>query len=471
MLSFLKITLFTLFLLFRLLTSLLKNMKLTPFDISDVDNRNSEKTNSKEDEEQEKELEEEWEGYNPNFTLRKCCSKLMENLSNLYPHPVFEIVKPLLENEIQHSDWIIKERSILALGAIANGAYLSLKPHLCNLVPFLIRELQHPHKLVRAISCWALSRFTRFILIDNFSETSENLFKEYLIEILKKFFDKEPIVQEAACSALSNMILTGKEKLEPYLFDVFKVITDVFDQYSGTSLLTLYDIISLITESYENHFKNPTLIGKLVNCVVNRWFNSVKTIDCKIISPIFEMVCSIIKVASGYTQQFFECFYNGCLLIIETNLNLLSKHKDPSYIDREILSKSLDLMSILCQFFPNLIKENRNKNTMLDYIVNLIDVNDNYIKHYLLALLGDLAKIDNKILVSKFEILMNFTLNSLELQDNRFEIDYEKLSTCNNACWAIGLIALNYPSQIKSSVLLILKKLLKIMGLPKVISY
>jgi transportin-1 len=445
-------------------------MRLTNFDISDVDNRNSEKKDNKDEEdENEKDLEEEWEGYNPNFTLRKCCSKLMENLSNLFPHHLFEIIRPVLENEMQHSDWIIKEKSILALGAIANGAYLSLKPHLPVLIPFLIRELQHPHKLVRAISCWTLSRFSKFILIDNNTDSSEIVFKDYLIEILKKFFDKEPIVQESACTALSTMIITDKDKLEPYLFDIFKVITEVFEQYTGTSLLTLYEIITLVTEYYEEHFKNPNLIGKLVNCVVNKWYDLVKSGDCKNISPIFEMVCSIIKVSSNLAQQFFDCFYNGCLIIIETSLNLLKKHKDPSYIDKELLSKSLDLISVLCQYFPSLIIENQNKTTMLEYLLNLIELNDNYVKHYLLALLGDLAKVDNKLLTNKFENLMIFLLACLDLPDNRVEgIDFEKLSTCNNACWAIGLIAVNYPNQIKKNVLIILKKLLKIMSLPKV---
>jgi transportin-1 len=448
-------------------------MKLTNFDISDVDNRNSEKKNAKdEDDEEEKDLEEEWEGYNPNFTLRKCCSRLMENLSTLFPHLLFEIIKPVLENEMQHSEWIIKERSILALGAIANGAYSSLKPHLPVLIPFLIRELQHPHKLVRAISCWTLSRFSKFILIDNNCDSSEIVFKEYLIEILKKFFDKESIVQEAGCSALSAMIMTDKEKLEPYLFDIFKVITEVFDQYTGTSLLTLYDIISLVTENYEEHFKNPNLIGKLVNCVVNKWYDLIKSGDCKNISPIFEMVCSIIKVSSNLAQQFFDFFYNGCLIIIESNLNLLKKHNDSSYIDKELLSKSLDLISVLCRYYPSLIKDNHNKSTMLDYLLNLIELNDNYVKHYLLALLGDLAKVDSKLLSNKFENLMNFLLSCLDLPENRVEgIDYEKLSTCNNACWAIGLIAVNYPNQIKNNVLIILKRLLKIMSLPKVIYY
>jgi transportin-1 len=141
-------------------------MRLTPNDISGLDSRfQSSKSNNlsklkdrDEDNDEDIEDDENVEGYNPNWTLRKCCSKFIDKLSNIFPQHVFEIIKPVLENDIQHPEWIIKERSILCLGAIGIGCYPYLKPHLSNLISFLIKELQHPNKLVRAISCWTLSR-------------------------------------------------------------------------------------------------------------------------------------------------------------------------------------------------------------------------------------------------------------------------------------------------------------------------
>jgi transportin-1 len=141
-------------------------MKLTPNDISGIDSRfKSSKSSSfssledaDEDNDEDVEDDENVEGYNPNWTLRKCCSKFIDRLSNIFPQHIFDIIKPILENDIQHNEWIIKERSILCLGAIAIGCYSYLKPHLSNLISFLIKELQHPNKLVRAISCWTLSR-------------------------------------------------------------------------------------------------------------------------------------------------------------------------------------------------------------------------------------------------------------------------------------------------------------------------
>ena len=124
--------------------------------------------------------------YNPYSTLRKCCSRILDNISFIYPQETFNVIRPILENELQSSEDLVKERSILAFGAIAQGCYQQVINHLNILIPFLLRELQHPDKYVRAITCWTLSRYIKYILIDNYSENKDDLFKEFLTEILKK---------------------------------------------------------------------------------------------------------------------------------------------------------------------------------------------------------------------------------------------------------------------------------------------
>jgi transportin-1 len=99
------------------------------------------------------------ESYNPNTTLRKLCARTLDKLSVLFPSDVFQIVKDSLERDMKNHDWIIREKSILALGAISKGSYEYLKQHLSNLCQFLITELQNPNKPVRAISCWTVSRY------------------------------------------------------------------------------------------------------------------------------------------------------------------------------------------------------------------------------------------------------------------------------------------------------------------------
>ena len=214
--------------------------------------------------------------YNPDSTLRKCCSRFLDDISFIFPQDTFKIIRPSLDHEMQSRDDLVKERSILAFGAIAQGCYNQVISHLNNVIPFLIRELQHPDKFVRAITCWTLSRYTKFILIDNVNENKEKLFKEFLIEILKKMLDKEHMVREAAMITFQKIITCNPNSVEPYLFDVLRVITSIFFTYTGNNLISVYYILNLLMENYREIFQNQNFVDEIVECLVQKWDELVK---------------------------------------------------------------------------------------------------------------------------------------------------------------------------------------------------
>jgi transportin-1 len=457
----------------------LQYMKLTPNDISGMENKNKKEdkdnregsTLELEDLEEIEEVKD-VEGYNTNWTLRKCCSKLLDKLSSIYPDEVYAYIKPYLETDMQNTDWLVKERSILALGAVGIGCYNLLKVHLSVLITFLIRELHHPNKLVRAIACWTVSRFTKFILIENLAENANQTFVECLSEILKKFLDTEVIVQEAACTAFSSMVAVKKEKMEEYLADIFKIITNAFDKYSSSSMLTLYDIIQLMTEQFEEHFKVPELVDDLIVRIVKAWYTMVKNQDFKNISPLFDVVCSIIRSSGEMLKPYFEYFLNGALVIIEHNIKLYKQNNNEVVqLDKEILSKCLDLLSVLCQSLPKCVKDNTNKIKIVDYIFKIIETDDQYLRHYTIALIGDLAKVDLNIFKSKFDKVVQILLSGMEIQSQNQALEMDKLSVCNNSVWTAGLLGVLYPDQIRLHVIDIIKKLLYIICLPRVFIY
>lgn len=218
------------FLRIRLVPCLLNYSKLTENDMCFIENRFKNNSNDKKsstfynsNEDPENYTENYREDYSSITTLRKVSAKVLDKLSFIYPLEIYTILKNYLENDIKHSDWVIRERSILILGAISEGSYEYLKPNLSNLIPFLIFDLQNENRFIRAISCWSLSRFTKFILIDNLNENANELFKNFLAEILKRVMDTDPLVQISACSTFSNIITVKKEMVEPFLNEVFQV--------------------------------------------------------------------------------------------------------------------------------------------------------------------------------------------------------------------------------------------------------
>ena len=442
--------------------------------------------------------------YNPDLTLRKCCSRVLDNLSLIFPQETFNIIRPFFENEIQSEDDLIKERSILAFGAIAQGSYLQVISYLNNVIPFLITELQHPNKYVRAITCWTLSKYTKFILIDNYSENKNELFKEYLTEILKKILDKESIVRESACGAFQEIILTDKTFVETYLFDVFKVIVSVFDKYTGSNLLSIYDILLVIMENYSTVFQNQNFVDEIIKCLLQKWYDLVKNNDTLTLPYFFEVILNLIKVSGSFFEIYCDYFLIGCLKIIEVNVNELkiSNYSEVN-IDKELLIRSIDTISALCQYFPDYIKNTPIRKNIVDFLFEIIKIKDIYLKNYVIICFGDLIKIDYLIFKNKINQLYDFLIplityntnnnpnnnnlknnnnsdndnhNSSENNNNNnndenknnidnkiyndnnnlnnninnnkiIELDEEKISICNNAIWTIILILEYYPEE------------------------
>lgn len=64
----------------------------------------------------------------------------------------------------QEEDWRPRESAILALGAISEGCANGLLGHLSEMVNVLLPKLLDSRPLVRSITCWALSRYSHWIV-------------------------------------------------------------------------------------------------------------------------------------------------------------------------------------------------------------------------------------------------------------------------------------------------------------------
>lgn len=83
------------------------------------------------------------EGY-AEWNLRKCSAAALDVLSNVYKAHLFEVIKPFLVQNIRSENWKIREASVLALGAIAEGCMDGVVPHLPELYPYLLSLLRDP---------------------------------------------------------------------------------------------------------------------------------------------------------------------------------------------------------------------------------------------------------------------------------------------------------------------------------------
>ena len=89
------------------------------------------------------------EGY-ADWNLRKCSAAALDVLSNVYNAHLFEVIKPFLVQNIRSENWKIREASVLALGAIAEGCMDGVVPHLPELYPYLLSLLRDPKVIFRS---------------------------------------------------------------------------------------------------------------------------------------------------------------------------------------------------------------------------------------------------------------------------------------------------------------------------------
>lgn len=293
-------------------------------------------------------------------------------------------------------------------------------------------------------------------------------------------------MQEAACTAFSIIVLTKREKVEPFLYDVFKIITNVFNKHTGDCLLNLYDIFTMLTENFEEHFKNESLSSELIKCVVNKWYETVnlyqnwpEKANNANISSVFDMIISLLKAAGSVMNVFINEFLTGTLDILNKNYQIfLSENKDINTLDKDLITKCFDLISNIYISVPGYMVNYIKKNQIVEIVFKFMEIHENYLNHYGIALIGDIGRVDNQIFQENIKFIINTLIKNLVIPESmknnsnkngpREPIEMETLSVCNNSCWTIGILAISYPNYLKEFIHPIMQKLTKIICLPRV---
>lgn len=267
---------------------------------------------------------------------------------------------------------------------------------------------------------------------------------------------------------------------------MFKIITNALNKFSGISLLNVYDIFTLLAENYQQHFKNESLSIELIQCLVNKWYqtlslyqNSPDNRNNTDIGYVFDAIISLVKAAGNFINVFIGEFLNGTLEILNKNYELfLASNKDKNMLDKDLITKCFDLISNIYIAFPSYMVNYHKKTTIVEYVFKYLEINENYLNHYSIALIGDIGRVDNKIFEENIKFILNTLIKNLDIPElmgncsnkklQGEPLEVEKLSVSNNSCWTIGILAVSYPTILKEFIHPIMQKLTKIISLPRV---
>ncbi|KAI8990158.1 armadillo-type protein [Pilobolus umbonatus] len=399
------------------------------------------------------------------WNLRKCSAATLDVLCTSFQTEVIRILIPLLKHELESTDWLHRECGILALGAAAEGGMQEISPHLPELVPYLLNNLNDPKPLVRSITCWTLGRYSQWIVqTAQQSPEARQHYLEPLVQILLlRILDNNKRVQEAACSSFSLLEEEATTDLIPYLQPILTTLSAAFSKYQHRNLLLLYDTVGTLADVVGEALNTPQYIEIIMPPLINKWQEISD--DSTDLFPLLECLSSITTALGKGFKPFAEPVYRRCvILVFKTLEECRLSAMDPSIEmpDKDFMIVALDLLSGIVQALntdaePLVAATNP---PVVSFLSICIQDEVAEVRQSAYALLGDLA-------ISCFEHIRAIVPQFMPLLLQQIDPQAEHLSVCNNATWAAGEITLKWGNGIRDYVEPLLQRLFLLMVNPQ----
>ena len=201
------------------------------------------------------------------WSIRKCSAAALDLLAGTMPDQLLPVLLPILKEVLFHAEWELRESGVLALGAVAGGCIAGLSQHLPDLVPFLITTLGESRALLRAITCWTLSRFSQWIC----QQPAHQYLHPFISELLKRVLDGNKKVQEAACSALATLEEHATLSLVPFIPFILETLVSAFTKYQQKNLMILYDAVGTLADAVGENLNCVEYIAMLMPPLIHKW--------------------------------------------------------------------------------------------------------------------------------------------------------------------------------------------------------
>lgn len=406
------------------------------------------------------------------WTIRKCSAAALDVFARDFQAPVFEIILPYLDQNLQHAEWPNREAAVLALGAVAEGCMKVVVPHLPGLVPYLITLLNDPEPVVRQITCWTLGRYSQWAASLTDPNQKREYFEPMMEGILHKMLDKNKKVQEAGASAFANLEEKAGKNLEPYCGPIIQQFVACFGKYKDRNMYILYDCVQTLAERLGSFLANPELSGQLMPALIER-YNNIND-QSRELFPLLECLSYVALALGDAFSPYAAPIFVRCVNIIHTNLDqslAASSNPGVDQPDKDFLITSLDLLSAIVQALDGgkageLIKVSQQP--FFELLGFCMEDPADDVRQSAYALLGDCARYVFPQLQPYLPTIFPILLKQLDL-DNILDEEMDSgFGVVNNACWSAGEIALQNGTALSQWVNELLQQFVDIMSNPRV---
>eukprot|EP00177_Eucheuma_denticulatum_P000833 GFKZ01001500.1.p1 GENE.GFKZ01001500.1~~GFKZ01001500.1.p1 ORF type:complete len:1086 (+),score=154.60 GFKZ01001500.1:258-3260(+) len=368
------------------------------------------------------------EGEDSEWNLRRSSAAALDALSCVFKDDLLEVVLPHLQEKLTNSDcWEQRECGVLALGAIAEGCRSGMDVHMPSIFPFLVHSASDPHYMVRCISCWALSRYSKWVL-----EMRDDTYVQRLLSVLlDRMLDRNKVVQKASCSALASFQEDGGALLSSYLTPILRTITVAFDRYQQSNLVVLFDVVCSLADAVGSELANPEHLNALMPLLISKW--NVLTDTNTAMLPLLECLGLVFRAIGARSQQFAANIFSRCANIMDLVYSKESKGEQEA-MNVEFLISSLDLMCGLAETLgasvdPYVAKSGNGSKPLLPLLFVAMKDLRQEVRQSAFALLGEFARARMPSLIPALPEYVKYSVEA---------IDPDFMSVSNNATWALG---------------------------------
>lgn len=392
------------------------------------------------------------------WNLRKCSASSLDIISNRCGSDILPVVLPIIQEKMRpEQPWESRESAILALGAIAEGCKSGIQKYLPKLIPYLIdNPLKDQKPLVRSITCWALSRYSRWV-VDN--HQNQEFFASYLKALLFLILDKNKKVQEAACSAFAIFEENAERYLTPYLFEILSTFNKALNLYQTKNLVILFDAIGTLAEVIGKEMDDPKFIALIMPPLMQKF--SEVDIKSSTIFPLFECVTVMIASLGESFKPFAKPVYDKSFVCLKTAIqeNILSKGYDS--LERDLIVCIFDLIGTMIEELGQTAHSYMANAEFFKALFESLNLeNANEVKQGGFGLIGDIAKTAPPQLITTIMTeFMPLILKNIVIDDH-----HDNSGVVNNAIWAVGEITMTIQKNLQPFVVGIMEKLTIIMN-------
>lgn len=390
------------------------------------------------------------------WSLRKSNAATLDYLAVLFQDAILQYILPVMQKKLESRDWWERESAILAIGAISEGCREGMKAYLPTLIPFLLKIMSDENPLVRSITCWAISRYSIWLIDYHKQYPDSPIFRDTFLGFLGKMMDPNKKVQEAAASAVITMEEKARRRVIPFIGDVLKTVAACFPVYSKKNMLMLYECISTLADVVGNSLNNPDYINILIPPLVKKW-NSMNDNDSKLF-PLLDCMGAVACALQDGFGPFVKPIYQRCFDLITAKYKQEQEHTDQDYrYDKDVIFYSLDLISGMIEGLGSTMEPLLHGSNFIPLLLHCMADEVPEIRYSAYSVAGEIAKKCISCYGQHLNKAVQILIENLDPREN----------CSSNAFWCLGEMAMSIGADFRFFADKVLQAAIKFINLPK----